>query len=64
MRGSDLQLRPDLGEDTNVGTVDHAGLEELPVGDIRVCTLELDDLSDLFHLLVHERRVGITLRVN
>ena len=59
-----LQLRPDLGEDTNVGTVDHVRLEELPVGNIRVGALELDDFSDFLHLLVHEGRVGIALGVN
>jgi hypothetical protein len=59
-----LQLGPDLGENTNVGTVDHIRLKELEVGYVGVGALELDDLSDLFHLLVDEGRVSITLGVN
>lgn len=59
-----LQLGPDLRENTNVGTVDHIGFEELEVGHVRVGALELNDLSDFCHLLVDERGVGIALGVN
>jgi hypothetical protein len=59
-----LQLGPDLGENTNVGTIDHVRLKELEIGYVGVGAFELDDFSDLFHLLVDEGGVGITLGVN
>lgn len=58
------KLGPDLAENTNVGTVDHLWAEKLEVGNIRVSSLELDDLSDLCHFLLDEWRLGIALCVN
>lgn len=58
------ELRPDLSEDTDVCSVDHVRFKKLKVRDVRVGTLEFDDFADLGHLLVDERRVGVTLCVN
>jgi hypothetical protein len=58
------ELRPDLGEDTDVEAIEHLRLEELLDGDVGVLPLELNHLLDLGHLEGDERRVGVTLAVD
>ena len=58
------ELGPDLGEQTNVSTVDHPRLEQVKVGDIRVGYLELDHGTNLLHFVVNQWIAGVAVAVN
>lgn len=58
------QLTPDLGEDTDMGTVDHVGLEELEIGDISISSFKLADIPDLLQLSLDKGRVWVTVAVD
>lgn len=44
------ELRPDLCEDTNVGSVDHIGLKQFEKGDIGIVAFEFDNLPNVTQL--------------
>lgn len=58
------QLTPDLGEDSNVRTIDQFAVEKLPVGNIFVPGLEGAHLADIVQLVYDVRAVAVTLAVD
>lgn len=58
------ELRPDLGEDTDVSSVDHVWLEKLQVRNIGISTLKFAHVFDLLEFLEDERRVTVAFGVN
>lgn len=58
------KLRPDLSEETNVGTVDHARTDQLEVGDIGSFTLEVDPFLDFIVLVADNGSIWVTFAVS
>jgi hypothetical protein len=58
------QLRPNLHEDSNDGTVEHARLKEIQVSDIPVESFKLAHILDILEFKRHEWAVGIPLSVD
>jgi hypothetical protein len=58
------ELRPDLGEDTDVSAVDHVRLEELEVRNICVATFELAHVLDLLKFRHDEGSITVALGVD
>ena len=58
------QLRPDLCENSDVGTVDHVGLEEVKVGDVLVAGFKSAHLLDVAQLQGDQLAVGVALSVD
>lgn len=58
------QLRPDLSEHANVGTVDVLRVEQLPVSDICKLCFERACFLDVFQLVLDEGTVGIAFAVD
>jgi hypothetical protein len=58
------KLAPNLGEDTNVGTVDHTRPKEFQVGHVGVHAFKVDCLLNLCQFLGDEGRIRITMSVN
>ena len=58
------ELGPDLGENADVGAVDHLGLEELEVRYVGVVALELAHVFDFLQLGEDEAVVGVAFAVN
>ena len=58
------KLRPDLGEDTNVGAVDHVWLEQFEVRHIGVSALKLAHIFDFLEFLKDEWRFTVALGVD
>lgn len=58
------QLRPNLGEETNKGTVEHLRLEQVQVGNIGVAALKLAHVLDVLQFVGDKRVVRITLAVH
>ena len=57
------QLRPNLGENTNVGPVDHIWLEEFQECSVGVVAFELAHAFDVLKFLNDKRTVGVTFTV-
>jgi hypothetical protein len=57
------QLRPDLHEDSDDGTVEHGRFEEIQICDILVETLKLAHVLDVLQFEVHEWTIGIAFAV-
>lgn len=58
------ELGPDLGEETDDGTVEHLGLEKVEVGDVGVAALKFAHVLDILKLVRDKRVVGVALAVN
>lgn len=58
------KLRPNLGEGTNHGTVDHLRSEEIQVGDVGVAALKLAHVLDVLQLIGDKGVVRVTLAMN
>ncbi len=58
------QLRPDLGEDADVGPVDHVRLEEFQEGRVGVLAFEFAHVFDVFEFLDHEWAVRVAFAVH
>ena len=58
------ELRPNLGKDADVGSVDHVGLEKLEVGNVGVAALELAHILDLFEFAEDEGIVLVAFGVD
>ena len=58
------QLGPDLGEDADVGSVDHVRFEQLEVRDVGVVALELAHVLDILELSGNEGAVRVAFAVD
>lgn len=58
------QLGPDLSEDSDVGSPDHVGLDELEEGDVGVVALEFAHVFDVLEFADHEGAVGVAFAVD
>lgn len=58
------KLTPDLGEDADMGAVDHAGSEKFPVGYISVLAFEVDGFFYFGQFFGDKGRIGITMCMN
>ena len=58
------QLGPDLGEDSDVGSPDHVGLDEFQEGGICVVAFEFVHVLDFLKLLPHKVAVGIAFTMD
>lgn len=58
------QLRPDLREDSDVGTVDHTGFEEIQVSDILVAAFKFTHGFDVLQFEGHKWAVWIAFAVD
>jgi len=57
------KLGPYLGEDTDVGSVDHVGFEEFEESSVGVLALKLAHIFDVSELMDDERAVGVAFTV-
>ena len=57
------KLPPDLRENTDVGAVEHLGLEGLQVRHVGVVALKFAHLLNLAQLAVNKRSIGIAFAV-
>ena len=57
-------MGPDLGEDADVGSIDHIRLEELKERGICVVALEFAHVFDILQFFCHERAVRVTFTVH
>ena len=57
------QLRPDLGKNANMCTVDHIGLEKIQVCDICITAFLLNRRLDLAEFELNNRSVAVALGV-
>lgn len=55
------QLRPDLGEDTDVESVDHVRLDEFKVRNVLGLGLERYEFTDFLKFFQDERCIAVTL---
>lgn len=58
------QLRPDLREESDVGSVDHVWLEKLEIGYIGVVALEFAHILDLLYFAHDERAIWVAFAVH